>query len=86
MEPRTVADEVRLTTKCLHDCSCLTTGFCGTLPKCEVLFEGGKNILFLKAENWRACINREYAGFAWLCRCPIHFDTYLQDKRQQSIH
>lgn len=68
--------------ECPHDFSCLTTGLCGNRPKCQVSFEGGTNLLFLKDENYRECRYREYVGIGWLCRCPMHFADYLKSKQQ----
>ena len=68
--------------ECPHDFTCHTTGLCGNQARCQVSFEGGHNLLFLKGENFRECIYREYVGIGWLCRCPMHFADYVKSKQR----
>jgi hypothetical protein len=72
--PVKVPDNVlKMTTKCPHTFSCLTSGQCGKHKICEVEYIYGTNIMSLKDTQQSHCPYRVTYGYRHLCSCPTHY-------------
>ena len=72
--PVKVPDDVlKMTTKCLHAFSCLTSGQCYEHKMCEVKYINGTNVMFLKDTQEAVCPYRLRYAFSQICTCPTHY-------------
>ena len=68
-------DIIKLTTKCMHDFSCLNSG---KDCLCSVEEFPGNSILFVKGDsaNKRSCGYCMHIGESFVCNCPIRNEIY----------
>lgn len=79
--PLNVPDDVlKMTTKCLHAFSCLTTNQCGKDKTCEVEYTNGRHVIFLKDTQHSVCPYRAAYGYSQICTCPTHYEIRLMKK------
>lgn len=67
---------LRATTKCPHNCGCLTSGKCGDQNMCTVNYSFGNNVLMLAPDEQQPCPYRVSFGSAEICTCPVHQFLY----------
>jgi hypothetical protein len=81
-----ISDEIlKKTTKCGHNFSCLSTGKCGNLPKCNVEKCFDKNMLFVETRKGLERISCPYnfsygSSLGHICICPTHYVVYMQNE------
>lgn len=61
------------TTKCANGLSCLDTGNCGNREPCEIIYEAGREVLFLKSKESLNCPYRLPFGLGQICTCPTRY-------------
>lgn len=61
------------TTKCTKGFTCLDTGNGGNRGLCEVAYEAGREVLFLKSKESLNCPYRLPFGLGQICTCPTRY-------------
>jgi hypothetical protein len=78
--PVEVPDDVlKMTTKCRHKFSCLTSDQCGKHKICEVERIMGTNVIFLKDTQQAQCPYRLAFDYSQICTCPTHYAMKKKD-------
>jgi len=66
-------DVLKMTTKCPHKFSCLTSDKCGYHKTCAVERIFDTNLMFLKDTRQSSCPYQLAFGNGQICICPVHY-------------